>query len=263
LNPQNILPAFLQSPSQPELQRPSLPIDSLIPNATPDELFSHADSLSTRIALQNYYLPILGNVQNFLAGHGASTDSINGNIANSATAAAAAAALAAVTSAGRNGSLPMPQLSDLDSIEFGVHFAAAAAAAAAAGIHMGGLGSFGSAGSNIDSLNGMATSNTNETSPLLSNDTMQDTPEEFGDGADEDYTDRERRPGNTKKRKVPANLSGSPRSANAGEGARPGSQSSSYLDDEDTTDSYPVAVGGFSAPDAATLRDNHGDRDRN
>src|SRR6266511_1095751 len=63
LNPQNILPAFLQSPSQPELQRPSLPIDSLIPNATPDELFSHADSLSTRIALQNYYLPILGNVK--------------------------------------------------------------------------------------------------------------------------------------------------------------------------------------------------------
>lgn len=264
LNPQNILPAFLQTPSQPELQRPSLPIDSLIPNATPDELLSHVDNISTRIALQNYYLPILGNVQNFLAGHGASADSINGN---SATAAAAAAALAAVTSAGRNGPLPMPQLSDLDSIEFGVHFAAAAAAAAAAGIHMGGLGSFGLADSNMNSLTGMATINANETSPLLSNGTMRDTPGEFGSGRreegdeEEDYSDRLRRPSNTKKRKVPANLSGSPRSANTGEGAGRGSQSSSYLDGEDTADSYPVAVGGFSAPDTATLRDN-GDHDR-
>lgn len=262
----NILPAFSQTPSQPELQRPSLPIDVLIPNATPDELLSHVDNLSTRIALQNYYLPILGNVQNFLAGHGASGDSINGNSATAA--AAAAAALAAVTSAGRNGPLPMPQLSDLDSIEFGVHFAAAAAAAAAAGLHMGGLGSFGLADSNMNSLTGMVTGDTKETSPLLSNGTIRDTSGEFGlgrreggegEGEEEDYVHR---PSNTKKRKVPANLGNSPRSANVGEGARPGSQSPSYLDDEDTTDSYPIAVGGFSATDSATLRDGHGDRDR-
>jgi hypothetical protein len=104
------------------------------------------------MALQNHYIPILGNVQNFLASHGVSAANGDGG-SSSATAAAsaAAAALAAIAGAGKNGSIPIPPLADLDSIEFGVHFAAAAAAAAAAGLPMGRLGSLGMglAGTNI------------------------------------------------------------------------------------------------------------------
>ncbi|KAF8159853.1 hypothetical protein B0H34DRAFT_655742 [Crassisporium funariophilum] len=141
------------------------PLDILGPNATAEELLAHADTLSARMALQSYYMPILGGVQSFLAGAAA-----NGG-------------------AGRNGQLPA-DLADLDSIEFGVHFAAAAAAAAAAGVAMGGLGGvYG-----------------------------RDDDDGRGDG---DYVDHLRQPGNTKKRKVPANAGGSPRGGLGGDGGRP------------------------------------------
>jgi hypothetical protein len=115
-------------------------VDILGPDATAEELLAHAETLSARMALQSYYVPILGGVQDFLAG-----------------------------TAKPGGASP-----NLDSLEFGVHLAAAAAAAAAAGV---GLGLGGGRGVDED--------------------------DERGDG---DYIDHLQQPGNTKKRKVPANI---------------------------------------------------------
>ncbi|KDQ50740.1 hypothetical protein JAAARDRAFT_41828 [Jaapia argillacea MUCL 33604] len=45
----------------------TLPIPPVLsPNATPEELIAHADSLSAQMALQSYYMPILGGVQELL-----------------------------------------------------------------------------------------------------------------------------------------------------------------------------------------------------
>lgn len=105
------------------------------------------------MALQSYYVPILGGVQDFLAG---------------------------TAKPGGGGASP-----NLDSLEFGVHLAAAAAAAAAAGV---GLGLGGGRGVDED--------------------------DEHGDG---DYIDHLQQPGNTKKRKVPANVGNSSRGGLDGE----------------------------------------------
>ena len=256
------------------------PLDPFVPSEIAEELLSRVDNLSTRVALQNYYIPILGNVQNFLANHGASAASRDG-ASNSATAAAsaAAAALAAIAGAGRNGSLPIPPLADLDSIEFGVHFAAAAAAAAAAGLPMGGLGSLGMGLAGINVQMGLANTPSGDgkgnstsidatTPSLLHDDAGLGPTEEYGsslDGREEgnsredEYGSHVRQPGNTKKRKVPSNLRGSPRGVgNAGEG---GNLSPSYLD-EDGSDSLTGGDAAFRSTEEALKKEQDSDRDR-
>jgi len=244
-------------------------LDTLGPNATAEELLAHADSLTARMALQNYYMPILGGVQNFLAGsasgHGAGNDASNATNA----AAAAAAALAAVAGAGRNGQLP--PLSELDSIEFGVHFAAAAAAAAAAGVAMGGLGSLGMGLPGMNGMTmgmgagmGMGMGVTGSHSPTAVLGSSQERVgeresrgrEEDGGRGDGDYVDHIRQPGNTKKRKVPANAGSSPRGGDGGDTGRVGSPSG-YLDEEGGDGSL-VGTGADTEPH----RDGGRDRDR-
>ena len=224
-------------------QHQQQPLDALGLNATAEEILAHADTLSARAALQSYYMPILGGVQSLLAG-AATGDRNNTNANNSGNTAvaAAAAALAAVTGATGGGArnLPMPPgpISDLDSLEFGVHFAAAAAAAAAAGVAMGGLSGLGmSLGMNMNAAMGIGIS--------------------MGGGAgrdngrrDPDYVDHLQQHGNTKKRKVPANAGGSPR---GGDGGRAGSPS----DDEDGP-----GCGSFTSAEFQRDRDRDRDRDR-
>jgi len=281
-------PGSLASPNdtttshpQTSSQRSTLPpLDPLVPSEVAEELLSRVDNFSTRVALQSYYIPILGNVQNFLANHGASVASRDG-ASNSATAAAsaAAAALAAIAGAGRNGSLPIPPLADLDSIEFGVHFAAAAAAAAAAGLPMGGLGSLGMGLGGINVQMGPANTTSGDgkaastsigaMSPSLLHGGVGLGPtEEYGsslDGREEgssredEYGSPVRQPGNTKKRKVPSNLRGSPGGVgNAGEGG----SLSSYLD-EDGSDSLTGGDAVFRSMEETLTKEQDGDRDRN
>lgn len=262
LTSQNLTQTFPLTGSPP-------PLDPVIPPGIAEELLSRVDNASTRMALQNYYLPILGNVQSFLSNHGAS----GGDGGNNTTASAAAAALAAVTGAGRNGSGPIPPLADIDSIEFGVHFAAAAAAAAAAGLPMGGLGSLGMGLANINVRMGPASAISADGSagltsigamgPSLLPDGAGLSPtgehgnslegRDEGSSREDDYSNHVRQPGNTKKRKVPANPSGSPRGLGNGEGRSP---PSSYLD-EDGSDSLPG-----DSTEMNQLKEQDGDRDR-
>jgi len=258
-------------------------LDVLGPNATAEELLAHADTLSARMALQSYYMPILGGVQSFLAGAAAignngagdrnnnthvnnNNNTSNNNNGNTA-AATAAAALAAVAGAGggtgRNGQLqfPMPPgpLSDLDSLEFGVHFAAAAAAAAAAGVAMGGLGglgmSLGMNGMNMSVGMGMGMNAGGTGIMAMGGGGGRD---DDGRG-DLDYIDHLQQHGNTKKRKVPANAGGSPRGGHSGDGGRPGSPSSLFPDDEHNGGGLG---GGLSTASAELQRDRERDRDR-
>ncbi|KAF8961513.1 hypothetical protein BDZ97DRAFT_1200995 [Flammula alnicola] len=74
--------AFLQQ------QQHQQPLDVLGPNATAEELLAHADTLSARMALQSYYMPILGGVQNFLAGAAAATVAATGLVAMATVTAA-------------------------------------------------------------------------------------------------------------------------------------------------------------------------------
>jgi hypothetical protein len=228
------------------------PLDVLGPNATAEELLAHADTLSTRMALQSYYMPILGGVQSLLAGAAAAGDGNNTNVNNNtnntamAAAAAALAGVAGVASGGAGRNLPMPSgpLSNIDSLEFGVHFAAAAAAAAAAGVAMGGLGglgmSLGMNGMNMNAAMGIGMA-------------MGGGGGGRGDGrGDPDYVDHSQQHGNTKKRKVPANAGGSPR---GGDGGRPGSPS-----DDEPNGGGPG--GGSSSASAEFQRDRERDRDR-
>jgi len=224
-----------------------------VSNGTAEELLVHADS--ARMALQNYYMPILGGVQSFLAGTVTHGNTEGGN-SNTTAATAAAAALAAVANAGRNGQLPLP-LNDMDSIEFGVHFAAAAAAAAAAGVAMGGLGGLGMGltGMNMTMGTGMVAGAGGGHGGSTGSSHGRDDEDEDGRG-DGDYADHFRQPGNTKKRKVPANASGSPRG-----GDRPGSPSSPYMEDEGTEGALGGGA-GFGAPSEELLRDRDRDRER-
>jgi hypothetical protein len=240
------------------LQQQHQSLDALGPNGTPEELLAHADSLSARMALQNYYMPILGGVQSFLAGNVTHGNAEGGNNnSNTTAAAAAAAALAAVANAGRNGQLSLP-LNDMDSIEFGVHFAAAAAAAAAAGVAMGGLGGLGMGLAGMNMTMGMGTAaSTGGGGHGGSTGSSHGRDDEDDDGrGNGDYADHFRQPGNTKKRKVPANASGSPRG-----GDRPGSPSSPYMEDE-TTEGALGGGDGFGAPSEELLRDRDRDRER-
>ncbi|PFH50994.1 hypothetical protein AMATHDRAFT_75195 [Amanita thiersii Skay4041] len=116
--------------------------------ATAEELLAHADTLSTRMALQSYYMPMLGSVHEFLA----------------------AAAASAGISAGE------PSVSAVDFM-YGV----------GAGIPPGIGSGFGGVGFSVGPMG-----------------ISRDEEDEHGDG---DYVDHLQQPGNTKKRKVPANVS--------------------------------------------------------
>jgi len=265
---QNVSPTILQTLSQQQWQQPTpSPLDILNPNIPADELLPHADNLSTRMALENYYLPILGNVQHFLADQG------RGNGINSRSTLAAAAALAAVT--GDSGNISSP-LADLESIEFGVHLAAAAAAAVAAGVPIGNLG-MGLANMNMgigmgDITSGAGRVDSGEaersspplqaSSAALSVIRAAGTPpgcqEEGSIRGQDDYVDYGFQPGNTKKRKVPANVGGSPRgSGNTSDIVRPASPSLSYPDEEGLE-----GVGGFTAAEDMPQSDGNGNQDR-
>lgn len=256
----SIPPAILQTLSQQQWHQPTpLPLDTLNPNLAADELLSHTDRLATHMALQNYYLPILGNVQHFLADHGRGNDSGNAT-------AAAAAALAAVTGDGKNIS---SSLADLESIEFGVHFAAAAAVAVAAGVPMSGLGNLGLANMNAPMGTGNFASTVTERAglSLQASNTIFNLTSEAGtplgrqEGiirGQENYVDQASQPGNTKKRKVPTNVGGSPRATgNECNVVRPTSPSLSYLEEEGVNG--PSDVGGNTAVEA--LQKNGGDYD--
>ncbi len=271
---QNISPAILQTLSQQQWQQPTLsPLDTLNSNIAADELLPHADNLSTRMALQNYYLPILGNVQHFLADQG------RGNGNDSGSTLAGAAALAAVT--GDSGNILSP-LADLESIEFGVHLAAAAAAAVAAGVPMSGLGNLGMGLANMNMGMGMG----DITSPMTgagkvdSGEAERSSPslqasnaplsvireagthpgcqEEGSIRGQDEYVDQVFQPGNTKKRKVPANVGGSPRgTGNTSDIVRPASPSLSYLDEEGLD-----GHSGVAAAEGIPQSDGNGDQDR-
>jgi hypothetical protein len=163
-------------------------------------------------------------------------------------------------------------LADIDSIEFGVHFAAAATAAAAAGLPMGGLGTLGTGpvGINVHmgpagaaSVDGRTDIGAISPSPLHGGLTGEYgsslEAKEEGSSREDDYTSHMRQPENTKKRKVPANLSGSSRGlSNPGES---GSPSSSYLD-EDSSDGFPGIDGGHRSTELNLPKGQDGDRDR-
>lgn len=145
-----------------------------------EELLARADSLSARMALQSYYMPMLGSVQEFLAAAAASAgisagemfkDRLGGTTTNTT----------ATTGDG------MAPYVDLDSAEFlygpgtGYH-------GMSMGMGFGGLGM----GMGI----GMGGGGHHEED------------DSYGDG---DYVNHLQQPGNTKKRKVPANVSVSQR----------------------------------------------------
>ncbi|PPQ80663.1 hypothetical protein CVT25_001625 [Psilocybe cyanescens] len=202
--------------------------------ASVEELVGESNELMGSLSLQDYYLPPIGGTQRFMAaaagGDAAGNDGHRSSSNTAAAAAAAAAAISAVTGSGRNEQVPIP-MSDLDSLEFGVHFAAAAAAAAAAGVAMGGLGSLGlglagmSLGNEGTDTNGPS-ADMGSTVSRSGSGRSRDDDDGRGDG---DYMDHLRQPGNTKKRKVPANMS--PRGGGPEGTARPGSPSG-YLEDE-------------------------------
>lgn len=126
------------------LQLPlSLPLPMPGPDATPEDLLAHADLLTSHMATQGYYLPILGGVQELFRGVAAAAAEGNGDNVDSAFASSAFALGLAGALAGSNGTE--------------------------------GLGSG-----------------------------ERDDDDGRGDG---DYMDHLQQPGNTKKRKVPANAS--------------------------------------------------------
>lgn len=241
------------------LQHQQHSLDLLGPNATTEDLLSHAETFS---ALHNYYMPILGGVQNFLAGASAADPSGLDTSANTTTAAtAAAAALAAVADAGRNGQLSLP-LGNIDSVEFGVHLAAAAAAAAAAGVAMGGLGGLGMG--TVDSIGagiGMANGGNSGLMRAEASNGFRGHDRDDDDSRNTDHYEQAHLYGhsNTKKRKVPANTHSSPRGC-TGDG-RPGSPLG-YREGEGQE-----VVGGhegdrFEAQDEDHIRERDRDRER-
>ncbi|KAF9558707.1 hypothetical protein CPC08DRAFT_724340 [Agrocybe pediades] len=185
-----------------------------------DILLAHADSLSTRMALQNYYMPALGGVRGFLtkaaavaaaAAAGASSSSSSSSSTSNDGAHNRNAGVPDQEPATHPTSAPLPpppppmssladlkdlDLSldiDLDSIEeFGARFAAAAAAAGAA------IKEFNAAQERI-APNGKGR-------PPEGNSSNRYRSDDRDDGRDEDDEPRHRQEGqgNTKKRKVPA-----------------------------------------------------------
>lgn len=164
------------APSMPGSLPSSLQLSMPGPDATTEELLAHADTLSSHMALQSYYMPMLGSVQELLRSTG------------SATTAGPEGGNAAVSSTG---------LSDLDA--------------------------------NLSSF-------------LVGGDE-----EDHGDGDDMEHLQQ---PGNTKKRKVPANTSRSHGGNDAGSGQSGG-------EDEPTDRSIPTgraeeAADATAPPSSAT-----------
>jgi hypothetical protein len=151
VNPSSVL----SSPS-------ALSLPALSQDATTEEIVAHADALSAQMALQSYYMPMLGGVQDLFAG---------GN-------------------------------SDLGNRGIGFSNAGVAAVAAA----MERRGALGVGGG-------------------------REEDEDHGDG---DYIDHLQQPGNTKKRKVPANASSSPH------GGHDAGSGSGGEDDPNTERSIPT-----------------------
>lgn len=162
------VPSDSSLPPMPVLSSLQLPMPG--PDATTEELLAHANTLSSHMALQSYYMPMLGGVQDLFKGTGAATTAGPGvrNVA---------------ASAGINNSD-----SNLSSILRG--------------------------GGDDD---------------------------DHGDG---DYMDHLQQPGNTKKRKVPANTSRSPGGHDAGSGQSGG-------EDEPTDRSIPTGRPDDAADSAA------------
>lgn len=253
--PQSMPPLLPPGAAAALLQQQQHSLDLLGPNATTEDLLSHAETLS---ALHSYYMPILGGVQNFLAG--ASAADPNG-LDNTTAAAAAAAALAAVADAGRNGQLSLP-LGNIDSVEFGVHLAAAAAAAAAAGVAIGGLGGFGMGMmDNMGAGMGMSNGGNSGMTGVENSIGLGGHDRDDDDPRNADHYDQARLHGhgNTKKRKVPTNAHSSPRGG-AGDG-RPGSPSG-YHDGESNEASGGQDGDGFEVQDEDLIRERDRDRER-
>jgi hypothetical protein len=116
------------------------------PDATAEELLAHAEQLSAQMALQSYYMPILGGVQDLLR------NSINGNLDEYTSA----------------------RLSQAISL-------------------------------GVDYMTGHAQQQQHDRT--LGGEDEED--EEDGRAHDGDFVDHLQQPGNTKKRKVPTNMTGS------------------------------------------------------
>lgn len=159
---------------------PGLPPDPTCGDATTaEELLAHADTLSARMALQSYYMPMLGSVHEFLA----------------------AAAASAGISAGE-------MFKDRLGVDGGV--------GGAGGGYLGldsGVGSVdfmyggGGAGGGYHGMNGLTAMGMGVRMGMGGGGRDEDDDGQ-GDG---DYVDHLQQPGNTKKRKVPANASVSQR----------------------------------------------------
>lgn len=197
---------------------PPLSADTIAPiplDATPEELIAHAERLKTEMAAQGYeqYLPILGGVQDLFRG--------------------VAAAAAAASAAGNGGNPGGRSRGSRNSIAASVSdlgnklslaseaLEKALAHAAAAGVGLPGSGG---------TIGGLSIS-------------------EDDDLGDSDYMDHLQQPGNTKKRKVPANASGFSR----GRGRDSGSGQSGGEDDgsERERDLSGEASSGAGRPDGA------------
>ncbi|KAF8623117.1 hypothetical protein AX17_007551 [Amanita inopinata Kibby_2008] len=157
--------------------------------ATAEELLAHADTLSARMALQSYYMPMLGSVHEFLA-----------------AAAASAGISAGEVFKDRMIDCNVGQYVDLESsvgsVDYmygtpgggvGGGYGLSGIAASAGGMGVAGMGMDINVGMSIGMGMGMS---------------GRDEDDEHEDG---DYVDHLQQPGNTKKRKVPANVSISPR----------------------------------------------------
>ena len=172
---------------------PGLPPDpTSCSDTTAEELLAHADTLSARMALQSYYMPMLGSVHEFLAAAAASAGISAGEMFKDR--------LGGVVADGANGGMANGGYVDLDS-GVGSMDLMYGAGGTGGGYHgMNGLAGMGMGigmGIGMGVGIGMGMGNGRD-----EDDEVQ------GDG---DYIDHLQQPGNTKKRKVPANASVSQR----------------------------------------------------
>ena len=158
---------------------------------TAEELLAHADTLSARMALQSYYMPMLGSVHEFLAAAAAASAGISAGemFKDRLGEGGAVPGAAGGVGVGAGGYV------DLDSGVGSMDFMYGAGGAGGGYHGMNGL-----AGMGMGVRMGMGMG------------AMGGGREEDEDGqGDGDYVDHLQQPGNTKKRKVPANASVSQR----------------------------------------------------
>ncbi|KAK2462234.1 hypothetical protein APHAL10511_005730 [Amanita phalloides] len=151
-------------------------------DTTAEEILAHADTLSARMALQSYYMPMLGSMHEFLAAAAASAGISAGEMFKDRLGVQG-------TSGGASAGAGMGYV-DLDPGVASVEFMYGAAGGVGYPCHgMNGLGGIPGMGMGMGLGTGMGRDE-----------------EEDGQG-DGDYIDHLQQPGNTKKRKVPANAS--------------------------------------------------------